>query len=260
MSPEQPGRGDLAAWWASRPANYYDATPNLARVLDHRAGPAVRVRLEPALRSFGQAVATVVEPAVVTLEAHRELPAHVPFDGIGRLVERIEFHPGYAEAGRAIWSSGILAAASGQPDVPPAFALATRFYLLTHCGEGGHACPVVCTEGAIRALANRGSHELRRRFLPGLTTPDYDRCLRASQFLTEVQGGSDVGANAARAVPDPDTRAHGASAGRSGSAPWPTPTCSWSPPGRREHPRGHAAWAASWSPASSRGRPRTDSA
>jgi hypothetical protein len=44
---------------------------------------------------------------------------------------------------------------------------------------------------------------LRERFLPGLHERDYRSCLRASQFLTEVQGGSDVGANATRAVPDP---------------------------------------------------------
>lgn len=202
VTPEQPGRDDLAAWWDARPTNFYEASPNLARVLDRWAGRGAREKIEPALGEFGAAVATVVEPSVVVLEAHRELPAHVPFDGIGRHVERIEFHPAYETAGRAIWASGMLA---GGGDKPSPFELTALFYLLSHCGEGGHACPVVCTAGAIRALEHRGDPELQERFMPGLHQRDYGSSLRASQFLTEVQGGSDVGANAARAVADPHT-------------------------------------------------------
>jgi alkylation response protein AidB-like acyl-CoA dehydrogenase len=202
-APEQPGRSDLARWRDSKPSNYYEADPNLPQVLDRWAGPQAREKMEPALRDFGAAVATVVEPAVVTLEAHREFPAHVAFDGIGQPREAIEFHPAYEVAGRAIWAAGMLAGGSERPSP---FELAALFYLLTHCGEGGHACPVVCTAGAIRALEHRASPELQERFLPALHDRDYDGALRASQFLTEVQGGSDVGANALRAVPDADTR------------------------------------------------------
>jgi len=200
VTEEQPGRSDLSAWWGSRPQNFYDAGPNLARVLDRWVGEAAREKMEPALREFGAAVASVVEPAVVTLETHREFPTHVAYDGIGRPLEAIEFHPAYEVAGHAIWASGMLSAGR---DGPGPFELSALFYLLTHAGEGGHACPVVCTAGAIRALEHRGSQALRDRFLPGLHARDYGSCLRASQFLTEVQGGSDVGANVARAVPDP---------------------------------------------------------
>lgn len=199
MNREQPGRSDLREWKAARPANFYDADPNLAMVLDRWAGREAREKMEPALREFGGAVATVVEPAAVVCELHREFPALVSFDGIGNRLEEIEFHPAYAEAGRAIWASGMLAGGSEGPDP---LELSALFYLLSHVGEGGHACPVVCTLGAIRALERRGSPGLRERFLPGLHSRDYDSCLRASQFLTEVQGGSDVGANAVQAVPD----------------------------------------------------------
>ena len=198
---EQPGRSDLRAWKAAQPANYYDADPNLAAVLDRWAGQDAREKMEPSLREFGGVVATVVEPAVMRCELHREFPALVGFDGIGNRLEEIEFHPAYEEAGRAIWASGMLA---GGREGPGPLELSALFYLLTHVGEGGHACPVVCTAGAIRALEHRGGRDLQERFLPGLHGRDYDSCQRASQFLTEVQGGSDVGANAVRAVPDAD--------------------------------------------------------
>lgn len=198
MPDANPGRSDLARWKEGLPDNFYDATPNLARVLRMHVGQEGLDAMEPRLREFGSTVATVVDPAVETLERHRSLPAHVPYDGIGRRVERIEFHPAYHEAGRAIWRSGILALPAEEGAALEQTALA---YLLAQAGEGGHACPVVCTAGMIRALRQHGPAGLRERFLPPLVEPDYDRAQRAAQFLTEVQGGSDVGANLAYAVP-----------------------------------------------------------
>jgi len=45
---------------------------------------------------------------------------------------------------------------------------------------------------------------VRDRFLPPLLDTDYEHAQRGSQFLTEVQGGSDVGANATVARPQAD--------------------------------------------------------
>jgi acyl-CoA dehydrogenase len=181
------GRDALARWEAARPASFYEATPNLASALRARLGDDGLAEIEPRLRAFGEAVAQVVEPAVAAIERRRDLPALAPPD-------RIEFDPAYEQAGRAVWASGILGR--------PAFEQAALLYLLAHAGEGGHSCPVVCTAGLIRALRSHGSTELRERFLPPLLETDYARCQRGAQFLTEVQGGSDVGANRVEAVPD----------------------------------------------------------
>jgi acyl-CoA dehydrogenase len=185
-------RAELERWQAARAANFYDATPNLARSLRVRLGDDGLCALEPGLRAFGEAVAMVVEPAVQTLELHP--PSLEPADPLGRESQRVTFDPEYARAGRAVCASGIAAA--------PAFEQAALLYLLAHAGEGGHACPVVCTAGLIRALRRHGSPELQERFLGPLIEPDYDRCHRGAQFLTEVQGGSDVGANRVEAVPE----------------------------------------------------------
>ena len=136
---------------------------------------------------FERVVREIVDPAV---EACERNPPRLA-DG-----ERIEFDPAYAEAGRAIWRTGIVGA--------PAAEQARLLYELAHAGEGGHACPVVCTAGLVRALRVHASGELRERFLPPLLETDYDRCERGAQFLTERHGGSDVGANRVEAVPDGD--------------------------------------------------------
>jgi len=187
-------RVELEHWQAAQTRNFYEATPNLARSLRVRLGDEELGTLEPRLRAFGEAVVAVVDPSVRALELRP--PSLAPPDSLGRESQRVAFDPEYARAGRAVWASGIADA--------PAFEQAAMLYLLAHAGEGGHTCPVVCTAGLIRALRQHGSPELQERFLPPLLDRDYDRCQRGAQFLTEVQGGSDVGANVAEAVVEGD--------------------------------------------------------
>jgi hypothetical protein len=60
------GREVLERWRESRPENFYEASPNLARSLRARLGDLSE--LEPRLHAFGAAVAQVVDPAVYDLE------------------------------------------------------------------------------------------------------------------------------------------------------------------------------------------------
>ncbi len=76
-------------------------------------------------------------------------------------------------------------------------------YLFGLNGEVPHLCAVACTAGLVKALQRAGSEWMRREWLPRLLEADYDRRWHAAQFLTEVQGGSDVGANACVARPVP---------------------------------------------------------
>ncbi len=224
-----PGRDDLTRWRDELRGNWATMTPNLERVLRCRAGDERADAMLPWVRAFGATMASLVEPAVAEVERNRWLPASAPYDGVGTATAHVAFHPDHLLAGRAVWASGLVAAAAGLPGpggapgvaglpsggaghvpagVAPGghglFEAAALFYLLSHAGEGGHACPAVCTVGLARALAHRGSGDLRDRYLPKLLDTDYDRAWRGSQFLTEVQGGSDVGANTTVAEPDPD--------------------------------------------------------
>ena len=190
---ENDARAALAGWEAGRPTNFYDATPNLAGALRVHLGDDV-AGLDSRLREFGAAVAQVVEPAAQTQERVGNGPRLVASDALGRELQEIEFDPAHADAGRAVWKSGYLSV--------PAFEQAALMYLLSHAGEAGQACPFACTAGLVRALRAHGSAELQARFLPPLLVTDYDRAEIGAQFLTEVQGGSDVGANETAAVPD----------------------------------------------------------
>ncbi|RMF24518.1 MAG: hypothetical protein D6760_03135 [Deltaproteobacteria bacterium] len=201
MSKEIPGRTALRKWRASRPRNYYLADANFMEAVALLADQRECARLSSILEAFGGTVAEEIEPLVDEYERLEHLPRLRRWSEIGERTEDVVFHPAYHEAGRKIWASGILACAA-----EPGHALeqAGLFYLLTQLGEAGHACPIACTSGMIRALQRHGADDLRRRYLPPLVNPDYDAADRASQFLTEVQGGSDVGANLVEAVRDGD--------------------------------------------------------
>ncbi|RMD83392.1 MAG: acyl-CoA dehydrogenase [Candidatus Dadabacteria bacterium] len=198
---ENPGRLALQRWKREKPDNFYHADPNLAATIRLLAGDSALARIEERLAAFGAEVATVVDRLADEYERIENLPALRRYSPIGERTEEIVFHPSYHEAGRRIWASGILAC---RAEPGTAIEQAALFYLLTHLGEGGHACPIACTTGLIRALQTHATEALRKRYLPPLINPDYDEADRASQFLTEVQGGSDVGANLVEAVRDGD--------------------------------------------------------
>jgi hypothetical protein len=201
MDAEQPGREDLLRWRASKPDNFYLAVPQLASSMELRMGAPLSPSLEKGLSTFGRDVALVIEPAVEVQERNREFPKLHSFDELGRHVERVEFHPDHDVASTSAWGSGMLATPL---NFEGAFELAALFFLLSHAGEGGQACPIVCTIGLRRAIEHRASPMIKERYLKGLTNTDATSALRGSQFLTEVQGGSDVGANVTRATPDLD--------------------------------------------------------
>ncbi len=57
-------------------------------------------------------------------------------------------------------------------------------------------CPIAMTDGAARVLLDFGPEALRREFVPPLISRDPNETWSAGQWMTERQGGSDVGSNA----------------------------------------------------------------
>jgi acyl-CoA dehydrogenase len=186
-------RRDLEVWRTDFPKDPFLADASLRRILQ-RALPAERMAVLARDGSgFGEAVVDTVGPACVSYEHRAHLPELTRYDSVGRRIEAVRFDAEYHRAGAAVWKSGLVAE-SGTPG--RAYEQATLLYLLSLEGEAGHACPAVCTIGLARALRRSADAAIRDRFLPPLLETDYAHAQRGAQFLTEVQGGSDVGANA----------------------------------------------------------------
>ncbi|MCI0397844.1 MAG: acyl-CoA dehydrogenase family protein [Chloroflexi bacterium] len=190
------GRLLLQDWEAAQPDNFFTADTNLQRTLEFHWGQEKYQQLARQLYDFGR-VATAADAAVRMDNLDHNLPRLERFDGQGQRIEEVIFHPSHHEAGRHIYGSGMLSVC-GQPG-NNLLSLAL-FYLSSQNGEAGHNCPVACTAGLIKVLQQIGTPELQGRYLPRLLDADYDSHFTGAQFLTEVQGGSDVGANATTAT------------------------------------------------------------
>ncbi|MFV2073365.1 MAG: acyl-CoA dehydrogenase family protein [Thermoanaerobaculales bacterium] len=197
--PATAGRSDLEAWREAASGNSFDRDPFLQHLLRRHLGPKwneEKARLRTTAEQTGRGFDALIR------ECNRDenLPVVRRHDSIGQAIEEVVFHPDHHEIGRIFWGSGVLAVLADPGHEILAGAIA---YLLDQNGEAGHSCPVACTAGAIKLIQRLGTDEQKRRLLPSLLETDYDRRLHAAQFVTEVQGGSDVGANACIAVPEP---------------------------------------------------------
>jgi len=191
-------REALAAWKDSFPADPFTSDRHLRSILGRSLEPDRLAALEVRASTFAREVTSVVGPAAARYEQRLHLPELARYDAIGRRTETVVFDPAYEAAASAVWASGLVAL-SGRPG--SAYEQATLLYLLSLEGEAGQACPATCTIGLARALRRAADPEVKDRFLPALVDPDYATAERGSQFLTEVQGGSDVGANVCLAEP-----------------------------------------------------------
>ena len=189
------GRAALTAWTAAQPDDLFAD--------DHALGALITAHhlddRRPRLHETGKVVAGPLDRVVRTNNLSRNLPVLDDYDGVGNYTARVAHHPSWWAAGRLIYGTGIMAAYAEDP-TPHRFIL-TLFYLTAQAGEAGHNCPLACAAGAIRTLQMLGTDAQKAGPLQRLLDPDFDTNWTASQFLTEVQGGSDVGANALQASP-----------------------------------------------------------
>jgi len=192
------GRAALMAWERSRPENYFDDDGNLHRVLRMHLGDPVD-RHWAMLQRAGAMAAGEMDALARETNRDENLPELQRFGPMGTATEEVVFHPGYHELAARVWSSGVLSVLGEPGNNLLSGAIS---YLLDHNGEMGHICPVACTAGCIKLIQTVGSDQQKERYLPRLLETDSSKRLHASQFVTEVQGGSDVGANACWAEHD----------------------------------------------------------
>ncbi len=187
--------------------NFYRADPALADLLRiHLPDPLFR-HIEPHLDRLGALAGGHLD------ECARLADRHVPVlhqrDRFGRDIQWIEYHPAYRELERAAFGEFGIHAMSlrkgilGWPDKYPVVAK-HAFTFLFNQAEFGLGCPINVTDGCAKLLANFGSDALKARYLDGLTQTDMSKLTQGGQFMTEKEGGSDVGTLTTTAMAEGD--------------------------------------------------------
>ncbi len=212
----QPLKHDRTAYSADRPGllapdtsgmNFYRADPALTDLLRIHLPDALFRHIEPHLDRLGALAGGRLD------ECARLADRHVPVlhqrDRFGRDVQWIEYHPAYRELERAAFGEFGIHAMSlrkgimGWPEKYPVVAK-HAFTFLFNQAEFGLGCPINVTDGCAKLLANFGSEALKARYLDGLTQTDMNRLTQGGQFMTEKEGGSDVGTLTTRALQEGD--------------------------------------------------------
>ncbi|HLX18134.1 MAG TPA: acyl-CoA dehydrogenase family protein [Bradyrhizobium sp.] len=187
--------------------NFYRADPALTDLLRIHLPDALFRHIEPHLDRLGALAGGRLD------ECARLADRHVPVlhqrDRFGRDVQWIEYHPAYRELERAAFGEFGIHAMSlrkgilGWPEKYPVVAK-HAFTFLFNQAEFGLGCPINVTDGCGKLLANFGSEALKAKYLDGLTQTDMSRLTQGGQFMTEKEGGSDVGMLTTRAMQEGD--------------------------------------------------------
>ena len=164
--------------------------------------------LQKELTQFAHEVVTHLEPLVIENNLCFNWPRLEKYNGIGELTQEIVHHPNYAAAGDIIYGSKMLARLAKKGGILESLLF---FFLSGQAGEAGHNCPFACSAGIIRVLQKVDNIPQRDEYIQKLCEPSYSHNYTGAQFLTEIQGGSDVGQNATVAYQDEkgEWRIHG---------------------------------------------------
>ena len=118
-------------------------------------------------------------------------------------------HPAYVEMERLALSEFGLAAISHRDEtlgwkgrMPPLVKYALTYLFVQ--AEFGLCCPVSMTDSLTRTLKKFGAPALVAKYLPRLTSLDFDELAQGAMFMTEQAAGSDIAATATLARREAD--------------------------------------------------------
>jgi len=193
--------------------NFYRADPALTDLLRLHLPETLFRHIEPHLDRLGGLAGGYLDECARLADRHP--PVLHQRDRFGGDTQHIEYHPAYRELEKAAFGEFGIHAMSvrkgilGWPDKYPVVAK-HAFTFLFNQAEFGLGCPINVTDGCAKLLNNFGSEALKARYLDGLTQTDMSKLTQGGQFMTEKEGGSDVGTLTTIAVPDGDRwRLHG---------------------------------------------------
>ncbi|MCC7271548.1 MAG: acyl-CoA dehydrogenase family protein [Alphaproteobacteria bacterium] len=176
--------------------NLWRADPAFAPLLRLHLPADLYAHLEPHLDRLGALAGDALDALAAT--ADRNPPVLHQRDRAGTDRQRIEQHPAYRRMEAIAFGELGLAAMSHRAGVlgwpaplPPAAKYALTFLFVQ--AEFGLCCPVSMTDALAATLTRHGDADLAARYLPGLVATDLDALTQGAMFITEQEGGSDVG-------------------------------------------------------------------
>jgi acyl-CoA dehydrogenase len=174
--------------------NWYDLDPDLQSRVRRDTPPEDVAWADGKLRRVGELVGGPVARNADIIDAHP--PELARWDRWAEEVDEVRHHPAALDSKRALWEVGYVsgfaadAAERGRP--APAVVLGAANYLLSQA-DTGLVCSLGMTSGVAGLVEAYAPADVRDRLLSGLRADALESGTDGSMFLTERDGGSDLG-------------------------------------------------------------------
>ncbi|WP_107947615.1 acyl-CoA dehydrogenase family protein [Lysinibacillus parviboronicapiens] len=188
----------------TRTSNFFTENDTLQKVLELMLDEEFHDYAMRELTDFGELCAGEIDERAKHTDKTGE-PRLQRYNAYGEEVSEIWVNDGYKRTIEETYNTGIVGYVHKEiPQLGRKGNYVYSFaqgYLLSHA-EPGFYCPVTLSMATAYLLDHYASDEVRERFLLHVCATGDTKLYEGATFLTERQGGSDVGANVVKAVHD----------------------------------------------------------
>lgn len=175
--------------------DYYCDDPFIQKVVKHFAGEQWDM-VDQEARKISPKISFRWRDMAEAIARPEKRPFIIPFDGHHHRIDRI-IRPTEAEImEKEIFSEGLFSS-----NTSPWIRL-VKMYLIYQNGEACISCPLTCTEGLVALLEKHADSPETKSILQHCKEGIGGDFAVGAQYLSEIQGGSDVAANLLEAVPN----------------------------------------------------------
>lgn len=177
--------------------NFYEEDRNLQYLMQRNLPASMHAWAHQELGAFGALVAGPIDERASYTDKEGK-PRLRKYNRRGEDVSEILLNEGYRKTVREVYEKGIVGYLFRDiPDLghkAPFLYSFLQGYLLSE-SEPGFYCPVTLTMSAAFLIDRFGNEWQQSRYLSGLSALEPEKLYEGATWLTERQGGSDVGAN-----------------------------------------------------------------
>lgn len=186
--------------------NFYEEDPQLRALLKDLMDEEFFEYADRELLAFGEKCANEIDQRARFTDREGQ-PKLIKFDAYGDDISEVWVNDGYRKTVENSYNTGIVGYV--HKEIPELGRRGNYIYsyaqgYLLSQTEPGFYCPVTLTMATAYLLDQYASPELKEKFLPHVISTGEKTLYEGATFLTERQGGSDVGANLVKAVQTSD--------------------------------------------------------
>ncbi|NKE07454.1 acyl-CoA dehydrogenase family protein [Mesobacillus selenatarsenatis] len=186
--------------------NFYSEEPQFRALLKELLDEEFFEYADRELLAFGEKCANEIDERARFTDREGQ-PKLIKFDAYGDDISEVWVNDGYRKTVEDSYNTGIVGYV--HKDIPELGRRGNYIYsyaqgYLLSQTEAGFYCPVTLTMATAYLLDQYASQEVKEKFLPHVLSTGETTLYEGATFLTERQGGSDVGANVVKAVQTAD--------------------------------------------------------